>query len=124
MSMFNDLFKNNSIAETVGETLSKVGDIADRFIHTKEDKEAFIKEMKQLTNEEVANARANETARDTNEFSSWLSKNIHEIIALLVIGCWIISWFVVTVVPVQVISSAVMLILGYLYGKSQPDKGL
>lgn len=70
---------------------------------------------------DVQNARSNETVRDTSEFSGWLSKNIHELIALVVIGAWIITWFVKSVLPPTEITGAVMLILGYLYGRTKPQ---
>lgn len=70
---------------------------------------------------DVQNARDNETARDISQYSSFLSKNIHEIIALTVIGSWIITWFLETRVEDGIIASAVMLILGYLYGRTKPQ---
>lgn len=70
---------------------------------------------------DVQNARDNETARDNSQFAGFLSKNIHEIIALFVIVSWVITWFVKSVIPPTEITSAVMLILGYLYGRTKPQ---
>jgi len=86
-----------------------------------EEQKKIAVSMYQLDLQDTQDARANETARDTNEYSSWLSKNIHEIIALVVIGCWMVTWFVKVVIDPIIISSAVMLILGYLYGRTQPE---
>lgn len=86
---------------------------------------------------DVQNARDNETKRDVSENSSVLSKNIHEIIAMLfVIGWfvtlgWTINLFVkgiITVNQLALILAAtglkdmVLLILGYLYGRTKPQK--
>ncbi len=70
---------------------------------------------------DVQNARDNETARDNNENSSWLSKNIHEMIAILFCVAWITTWFIDMPTEAHRASDAVMLILGYLYGRSKPQ---
>lgn len=93
--------------------------------------EAFI--------QDTQDARANETARDTSENSSWLSKNIHEMIAILVVVPWVgllIYSFVMVLnnrdsinlddikmlFSIFGITNVVSLILGYLYGRSTPQK--
>ena len=70
---------------------------------------------------DVQNARDNETLRDNNINSTWLSKNIHELIALVVIGAWISTWFMNLPDVVMIAKDAVMLILGYLYGRTKPQ---
>jgi hypothetical protein len=86
----------------------------------KADKETTLK-MMDLEFKDVQNARDNETARDISEYSSFLSKNIHELIAIGVIVPWVVSWFVVTTIDQVQITGAVMLILGYLYGRTKPQ---
>jgi len=104
------------------------------------EKEALLLEHVELEKEylkDVQNARDNETARDIDPNSSWLTKNIHEIIALqFVIGWFLLLWFVinkfmageVTINQLVLILAAtglkdmVLLILGYLYGRSKPQK--
>jgi hypothetical protein len=71
---------------------------------------------------DTKNARDNKTAITTSKEAPLMSKLIHEIIAIAVIGAWIVSWFVPILVPSIQITGAVMLILGFLYGKSQPNK--
>ena len=88
---------------------------------TNEQKDQALEEV-QLYLSETQDARANETARDVSQYSSFLSKNIHEMIAIIVIGGWMVTWFVKVEIPQIQITGAVMLILGYLYGKSQPEK--
>jgi len=87
-----------------------------------EAQKSLALELFKLDIEDVKNARDNETQRDISEHSSWLSKNIHELIALVVVGFWIITWFKATVIDENTIIQAVLLILGYLYGRSQPQK--
>jgi len=87
--------------------------------------------------QDAQNARDNETARDTNENSSWLSKNIHEIIAILFVVGWFFTLYwtinlfidgIITVNQLVLILAAtglkdmVLLILGYLYGRTKPQK--
>lgn len=107
------------------KALNKVADMigGDTNISPK-DKETIMKEieLERAYLLDTQNARDNETSRDNNENSSFLSKNIHEIIALMVVVSWIVTW----VIPIdsQVrsgIDSMVTLILGYLYGRSKPQ---
>ncbi len=105
-----------------------------------DEKRTLLLEHSELEKEylkDVQNARDNETARDIDPNSSWLTKNIHEIIALqFVIGWFLLLWFVinkfmageVTINQLVLILAAtglkdmVLLILGYLYGRSKPQK--
>ena len=72
--------------------------------------------------QDTQDARSNETKRDTNVNSSWMSKNQHEIISFVLIGGWVVSWWVEVGIDKQDIKDAVYLVLGYLYGRSQPQK--
>lgn len=125
--------------------LQKVGDkIKGSTELTAEQKElALLKlqndfELNKAYLQDVQNARDNETARDTSEHSSWLSKNIHEIIALLVVGGFMVMVYGIFAVyffsPKKIdlqdikllfeifgLTSIVTLILGYLYGRSKPQ---
>lgn len=80
-------------------------------------------ELFRLEIEDAKNARDNETQRDISPNSSFLSKNIHEIIALVVVGSWIVSWWVSPKgFSSDDIFKAVFLILGYLYGRTKPQQ--
>ena len=78
-------------------------------------------ELFRLEAEDVQNARDNETARDISENASFLSKNIHEIIALMVVGTWVFTWFFKTEISQSDLVGVVTLILGYLYGRTKPQ---
>lgn len=71
--------------------------------------------------EDTKNARNNETARDISQYSSWMSKNVHEIIAFVIIGGWISTWFLDVKIDSKDVLQAVLLILGYLYGRTKPQ---
>jgi len=89
-----------------------------------EAREALTAEMASLEVEylkDVQNARDNETARDTDPNASFLSKNIHEMIALGVVGAWIATWYFVPTIGHEEITGVVTLILGYLYGRTRPQ---
>ncbi len=90
-----------------------------------EEKRALLLEHSELEKEylkDVQNARDNETARDIDPNSSWLTKNIHELIAIALIGAWVVTWWVTATIEQEDVRTAVMLILGYLYGRSKPQK--
>ncbi len=92
-----------------------VGDIKQ------EDAEAALN-LHELDLEDVKNARENKTKITTSENSPFISKIIHEVIAIVIIGAWIYSWYRQTIIPSSEIASAVMLILGYLFGRTSPNK--
>gem|GEM_PF-3554434 len=106
-----------------GGNVSKVlGAITGSTTLTPEHKEQLVKEL-DLVLKDIDSARANETARDTSANSSWLSKNIHEIIAFILITAFVFSfWYAPVAGAAETIERAVMMVLAYLYGKSQPDK--
>lgn len=100
-------------------------------------KEEMALESFRIEAQDAQNARDNETARDTSEHAGWLSKNIHEIIALAFVFGWfaVLGWTinlfikdVITVNQLVLILAAtglkdmVLLILGYLYGRTRPQK--
>lgn len=131
-------FKDSKLGKFLRKVGSDVGNIADDLLPDKgllglvknliikdntmkpEDKKMAL-EMLNAELKDTQNARDNETARDTSEYSSFLSKNIHEIIAICVIGGWMTSWYYKPLIDYREITGAVMLILGYLYGRSKPQ---
>lgn len=70
---------------------------------------------------DVQNARDNETARDVSANSSFLSKNIHEMIAIIVTGSWVTSWWIPAIVESADVKDVVLIIMGYLFGRSRPE---
>ena len=109
-----DLLPDKGLLGLVKNLISKDGTM------TPQQKEEALQMLK-MEFEDVQNARDNETARDVSEHSSFLSKNIHEIIAICVIGGWMASWYFQPLIEYREITNAVMLILGYLYGRSKPQ---
>lgn len=87
---------------------------------SKEDAEIAFK-YHQEDLKDVQNARDNETMRDISENSSWLSKNIHEIIALVISGAWVLSWWLPAIVTTADVKDVVLIIMGYLFGRSKPQ---
>ena len=89
-----------------------------------EDKRALLRDHAELEAQylkDVQSARDNETARDIDPNSSWLSKNVHELIALTIISVWIVTWFYKPQISYAEITGVVTLILGYLYGRTKPQ---
>jgi len=135
-----------SAGDLIGDLLPDKGvlGIAKKIItgsnKSAEEKRALLTAHSELEKEylkDVQNARDNETARDISPNSSWLSKNIHEIIAIQFVAGWfIVLWFVIdlfvsgkiTVTEMVLILAAtglkdmVLLILGYLYGRTKPQR--
>jgi len=95
---------------------------SDKSDEEKQELLAHHREMEKEYLADVQNARDNETQRDTSVNATWLSKNIHELIAIAVVGAWVITWWIASAIPQEDIRMAVMLILGYLYGRTKPQK--
>lgn len=89
---------------------------------TQELKSSLYQDIDRELLKDVQNARNNETTRDISEHSSWLSKNIHEMIALSVVGGWLVTWYFRPQIEYGEITGVVTLILGYLYGRSMPHR--
>ena len=115
----------NDVAEMLGaksddddiETRNKARELLQEFELKKMEFELeFFKEG----TKDAQNARDNETKRDISHETGFLTKNIHELIAIVIVGAWIVSWYVVPEKD-QKIVDVVMLILGYLYGRTRPQ---
>lgn len=106
---------------TGGKLSSVIKAITGDTESTVEEKEQMLKELDILL-KDTQNARDNETARDTSDNAPWISKIIHELIAIMVVSSWIISWWLPAIASVADPRDAVMLILGYLYGRTKPQK--
>ncbi len=106
-------------------TIGIVKNILNAGSRSQSDKNEILASYGEMQKEylkDVQNARDNETARDISENAGFLSKNIHEIIAIAVVGAWIFSWYIKPSITPDKIVDVVMLILGYLYGRTQPQK--
>jgi len=135
-------FKDTKFGKTLLKIIPSAGDLVGHLLPdkgvlgivknliTKSDisddaKQALLIEHSELEKEylkDVQNARDNETARDTDPNSSWLSKNIHELIALTIISVWVLTWFYKPQISYSEITGVVTLILGYLYGRTTPQR--
>lgn len=114
----------------VGGLVEKIGNVADKFIRTPEEKEAFIKEMLALENQERANARQREVELAKSGYGTWLGKNVTPLIALFTIGATfiligVLIFYEVTssqrdlvIYMLGIMSSAVVSVLGYYFGSS------
>lgn len=101
--------------------LSSFSDLGERFLgdlNSLSENDLKLFESSLL---DTQNARNNETARDISEHAGWLSKNIHEIIAIAVVGGWMFTWFYKPEINPLDIKDMVVLILGYLYGRTKPQ---
>ena len=122
--------KAPNVLNIVGDLLPDSGalgiikNIIDATVPDPKDKALILSDIEGMESEylkDVQNARDNETARDTDPNAGFLSKNIHEIIALAVVGSWIVSWYCRTIIQPEEITGVVTLILGYLYGRTKPQ---
>lgn len=128
-----DVIKDNSLKGIAEAVADKALAAAKHFIPTEEGRQELelkrkelAQEAERIMNESLADARANETSRDVSANSGFLSKNIHEIIALIVVlsfvGLSIASMkFAVLPAAIVAVKEAVMMVLAYLYGRSKPE---
>jgi len=134
-------FKDTKFGKTLLKIIPSAGDLVGNLLPDKgvlgmvknlitksdisdDDKQSLLIEHSELEKEylkDVQNARDNETARDTDPNSSWLSKNIHELIAGTIVSAWVFTWFYKPEIGYAEITGVVTLILGYLYGRSKPQ---
>ncbi len=145
-------FIKNIIAKATSagasDIITSVGEVADRFINTSEDKQKFQLEMGKVVNErmkdmqeyqareleaqvkEMESARSREVQIATAEKAPLLNKIITPILAILVIVLAFSMFYMVmfkklegadrdvVVFVLGVLSSAVTMILGYYFGSS------
>lgn len=104
------------------EWLNKIAEGITTSKELKEEEKQRAISYYELDLRDTQNARYNETERDNSQYSSWLSKNIHEIIALCFALPFVATWFLEGGSVPEMASEAVMLILGYLYGRSKPQQ--
>ena len=83
---------SNILAKIFGNTgagiAEKISGIVDKFVHTKEEKAEFQKQMDQIWIEAEADMQKNVTERwgmDSQVHSSWLAKNVRPLTLLLTI---------------------------------------
>lgn len=79
-----------------GGVAGKVADIADRFIRTKEEKDAFEMEMEKIFIEAEAEVQRNVTERWRSDMTSdsWLSKNVRPLVLIFLVSCTMILIFI------------------------------
>ncbi len=79
-----------------GGVAGKVADIADRFIRTKEEKDAFEMEMEKIFIEAEAEVQRNVTERWRSDMTSdsWLSKNVRPLVLIFLVACTMILIFI------------------------------
>ena len=86
----------NTIAETTGTIVDKLGGLVDRFIHTKDERAEFQKEMTQILIEMESEMEENVTERwnaDMNS-DSWLSKNVRPLVLIFLVTTTVLLVFV------------------------------
>ena len=107
---------------TGGAVSQVLGAITGDTSLTPENKEQLVKEL-DLVLKDIDSARDNETARDTSESAPWISKVIHEVIAIILLTAFVLSlWYAPVTGAVDMLERSVLMVLSYLYGKSVPDK--
>ena len=77
----------NTIAETTGTVVDKLGGLVDRFVRTKDEKAEFEKEMTEILIEMEAEMEKNVTERWNADMASdsWLSKNVRPLVLIFLI---------------------------------------
>lgn len=121
--MFKILSKIFPNTKGIGEG---VANIVDRFVHTKEEKAQFEKEMSELLHNADENEQKHTTERWKLDMSSdsWLSKNVRPmmliaffilILALVVLDSGVVA-FVVAAHWVSLIQSLALTIFGAYFG--------
>ncbi len=92
---------SNILAKIFGNTgagiAEKLSGIVDKFVHTKEEKAQFQKEMDQIWINAEADMQKNVTERwalDSQSHSSFLSKNVRPLVLLITICLTLIMIFI------------------------------
>lgn len=88
------------LARLLGKGASKIGDdiggLVDRFVHTKDEKAAFEKELTQILLEAEAVQQRNVTERWSVDMTSdsWLSKNVRPLVLLFLVVAVVVMVFI------------------------------
>ena len=92
---------SNILAKIFGNTgagiAEKISGIVDKFVHTKEEKAEFQKQMDQIWIEAEADMQKNVTERwgmDSQVHSSWLAKNVRPMVLLILVISTILMVFI------------------------------
>jgi cation transport ATPase len=92
---------SNILAKIFGNTGAGIADklsgIVDKFVHTKEEKAQFKKEMDQIWINAEADMQKNVTERwgmDSQIHSSWLAKNVRPLTLLITISLTLLMIFI------------------------------
>ena len=86
----------NTIAETTGTIVDRLGGLVDRFVRTKDEKAEFEKEMTEILIEMETQMEENVTERwnaDMNS-DSWLSKNVRPLVLIFLVVTTVLLVFV------------------------------
>ncbi len=77
----------NTIAETTGTVVDRLGGLVDRFVRTKDEKAEFEKEMTEILMEMESEMEKNVTERWNADMASdsWLSKNVRPLVLIFLI---------------------------------------
>lgn len=80
----------------IDNVASKVGDLVDRFVQTKEEKAEFEKELTQIFIEAEKDMQQNVTERWKSDMGSdsWLSKNVRPLVLLFLIVSTVVMIFI------------------------------
>jgi hypothetical protein len=91
MNILSKIFGSGAI-----EVADKVAGIADRFIHTKEEKAVFEMEMEKLFIAAEAEIQKNVTERWKSDMTSdsWLSKNVRPLVLIFLVVCTMLLIFI------------------------------
>ena len=91
MSILSKIFGTGAV-----EVADKVAGIADRFIHTKEEKAVFEMEMEKLFIAAEAEIQKNVTERWKSDMTSdsWLSKNVRPMVLIFLVVCTMLLIFI------------------------------
>lgn len=130
---------------SAGSIVDSIGNVADKFITTKQEKEEFkaeveselnkhIEVMTAAANTEMESARNREVQIATSEHSPLLNKIITPLLAILILGSCFLLWYMVLFKDISpqketimagIIGSLTTLsmgVVGYYFGSSQGSR--
>lgn len=85
-----------TIAETTGTVVDKLGGLVDRFVRTNDEKAAFEKEMTEILMEMESEMEKNVTERWSADMNSdsWLSKNVRPLVLVFLVISTVLMVFI------------------------------